>query len=308
MIDATRPGTSRHSDAEAIGLFLDMLQNERGAARNTLNAYGQVLRLSSQQLSGALTNATPTHLRDLLKRWVSTDNIARTTAAMRLSALRQFFGYLVSDQIRNTDPTLSLLSPQPAQKLPKTLGRDAALAMLEAAQERISSDPSAVNFRLGALVELLYGSGFRASELVALPRHAITPGRGYATITGKGSKDRLIPVNDRALAAVNAWSAHVPKVSRFLFPSRGKLGHITRVRLFQLIKSLALEAGIDPAAVSPHVLRHAFATHLLEGGADLRVVQKLLGHADITTTQIYTHVATEHLSKAVFEHHPLAKK
>ncbi len=298
----------RYSDAEAIGLFLDMLQNERGAARNTLNAYGHVLRLSSGELVGRLTQASPSDLRDLLKRWVSRDQIARTTAAMRLSAMRQFFAYLVSDKIRDTDPTLSLLSPQPAQRLPKTLSYDAAFTILEAAHARATADPSVANIRLMALVELLYGSGLRASELVALPRHAITPGRGYATITGKGNKDRLIPVNDRALAAIEAWSHHVAKDNRYLFPSRGALGHVTRVRLFQLIKNLALEAGIDPATVSPHVLRHAFATHLLEGGADLRVVQKLLGHADITTTQIYTHVATEHLNKAVFENHPLAKK
>ncbi len=298
---------SKLSDAQAIALFLDMLRAERGAARNTLLAYRTALDAASSALSNALVDVDSDGLRALLARWHTQDQIARSTASMRLSALRQFFAFLLHDGLRDGNPTIDLMMPAPQRKLPKILPQAQMQALLEAAETRLASEPSPQNLRLRALVELLYGSGLRATELVSLPRAAIRAGRPYAIVRGKGDKERLVPISAAALAAALAWSAHVPEGSAFLFPAVGRQGHLSRVRLFQLVKALAGEAELDPSTVSPHVLRHAFATHLLEGGADLRVVQTLLGHADIGTTQIYTHVAGDHLRAAVFEHHPLAK-
>jgi integrase/recombinase XerD len=295
-------------DAQAILLFLDMLRVERGAARNTLLAYRTALEAASRTLKQALVTATADDMRKVLAQWHEIDQIARSTASMRVSALRQFFGFLLRDGLREGDPTLDLMMPAPQRKLPKVMAQDQVQLMLEAAASRVAAEPSMQNLRLQALVELLYGSGLRATELVSLPKSAIRAGRAHAIVRGKGDKERLVPISAAALAASLAWAAHVPPTSPFLFPAVGRQGHLSRVRLFQLIKALALESGLDPATVSPHVLRHAFATHLLQGGADLRVVQTLLGHADIGTTQIYTHVAGDHLRAAVFEHHPLAKR
>jgi integrase/recombinase XerD len=294
-------------DRDAINLCLDMLRAERGAARNTLLAYRTALSAASAALQNGLVEADAQALRGVLARWHDKDQIARSTAAMRVSALRQFFAFLLRDGLRDDDPTIDLMMPAPQRKLPKVMAQGQMQALLEAAAARVGADPSPQNLRLRALVELLYGSGLRATELVSLPRAAIRAGRAYAIVRGKGDKERMVPISQIALAAALAWAAHVPDGSSYLFPATGAKGHFSRVRLFQLIKALAVEAGLDPASVSPHVLRHAFATHLLEGGADLRVVQTLLGHADIGTTQIYTHVAGAHLREAVFEHHPLAK-
>jgi integrase/recombinase XerD len=295
---------SAPNDSEAIILFLDMLRAERGAARNTLLAYRRALEAASEALKGALVTASADDMRGLLAQW---HMLARSTAAMRVSALRQFFGFLQRDGLREGDPTLDLMMPAPGRRLPKVMAHHEMQLLLEAAAARVASNPTPKNLRLQALVELLYGSGLRASELVALPKSAIRAGRPHAIVRGKGDKERLVPISTAALAAALAWLRHVPGEGLFLFPAVGCEGHLSRIRLFQLVKALAAEAGLDPARVSPHVLRHAFATHLLEGGADLRVVQTLLGHADIGTTQIYTHVAGEHLRAAVFEHHPLAK-
>ena len=287
------------SDARAIALFLDMLAAEKGAARNTILAYHRDLDGASATLSSALAAATLADLERLAADWAS---LARATVARKSSALRGFFGFLVREGWRADDPTQGLSTVAPARPLPKSLGDGDIARLFAALAERlVAATPAAL--RLSALIELLYGSGLRATELVSLPRHAIRPGRGHAILTGKGCKERLVPVGSRADAAVAAYAATVPASARYLFPSG--TGHLSRVRLFQLVRELAAEAGIPPARISPHVLRHAFATHLLEGGADLRALQLMLGHADIATTQIYTHVQTKHLVELVNTRHPL---
>ena len=304
-------------DRRLIALFLDMLAAERGAARNTLLAYGRDLAQASAWLNdglgGGLAAVDSAGLARLAGHWAG---LKRASAARKASATRQFLAFLAAEGIRADDPGRDLALPVAARSLPKTLGAgdvEALFAALASRLEQAADDPRTL--RLSALVELLYGSGLRASELVSLPRHGIRPGRGALVLTGKGGKERLVPVSRRAEAAVIAHAAHVPAESRWLFPSRSKprvgagaATHLSRLRLWQLLKGLAADAGIPPERVSPHVLRHAFATHLLEGGADLRVVQTLLGHADIATTQIYTHVASAALVALVNERHPLARR
>jgi len=285
-------------DREAIALFLDMLTAERGAAANTVAAYGRDLAQASERLGGRLAAADGAALAGLGEEW---RDLARASVARKASALRRFFGFLAAEGHRPDDPSRDLPRPAAARPLPKTLSNadvDRLFAVLEDAPE------TPANLRRRALVELLYGSGLRATELVSLPRGAIRPDRPYAVLRGKGDKERLVPVGDRALAAVAAHAAQVPADARYLFPSGAK--HLSRVRLFQIVKALAAQAGIPPDRISPHVLRHAFATHLLEGGADLRALQTMLGHADISTTQIYTHVQTRHLVDLVRAKHPLA--
>jgi integrase/recombinase XerD len=300
------------SDAQAIGLYLDMLRAEQGAAKNTVAAYERDLRLASDELGDALVSATADDLRRLMASWAR-EGKARTTSARKRSTLRQFFKFLLNENYRRDDPTIDLLAPASARPLPKSLTREDVDKLFETLRAKTAETPTAATLRLAALVELLYGSGLRASELMALPRTCIAAGRDHAIIRGKGDKERLVPLSAAAVAAVQLYLPHVPDDQPFLFPVVLKPGaqkprHLSRVRLFQLIKELAGHAGIDPARVSPHVLRHAFATHLIEGGADLRSVQQLLGHADIATTQIYTHVASRQLVDAVFTRHPLAKK
>lgn len=295
------------TDEQAIALFLDHLAAERGAARNTLLAYGRDLHQASDWLAGGLANADAAALALLARQWAP---LKRSSAARKASAVRQFLAFLLSDGHRSDDPGRDLALPQAARPLPKTLTPGDVERLFATLAEKLAEHPDdAATLRLAALVELLYGSGLRASELVALPRSAVRAGRGHMVILGKGNKERLVPISRRAEAAALAWSAHVPEASRHLFPA-GRSGsaspHLTRLRLYQLIKALAAEAGIPPARISPHVLRHAFATHLLEGGADLRIVQTLLGHADIATTQIYTHVAAATLVELVNAKHPLA--
>lgn len=288
------------SDREAIALFLDMLMAERGAAANTVSAYGRDLRQASELLGGRLATADGAALGTLGPHW---RDLARASVARKSSALRRFFGFLLDEGHRADDPSRDLPRPGTARPLPKTLSTadvDRLFELLEGAED------TPANRRRRALVELLYGSGLRATELVSLPRGAIQPTRPYAILRGKGDKERLVPVGARALAAVAAHAELVPADSRYLFPSGAK--HLSRVRLFQIVKALAAEAGIPPERISPHVLRHAFATHLLEGGADLRALQMMLGHADIATTQIYTHVQSKHLVELVQSKHPLADK
>jgi integrase/recombinase XerD len=292
-------------DARLIALFLDMLAAERGAAKNTLLAYGRDLAQASEWLGGGLGSATPADLAKLSAEWAA---LARASAARKGSAVRQFFGFLVAEGLRADNPAADLASATTARPLPKTLDPrdvDRLFAALAARLEKRPADPRTL--RLAALIELLYGSGLRATELVSLPRHAVRPGRGFIILAGKGGKERLVPIGQRAEAAVLAYGELVPKDVRYLFASRGEK-HLTRLRLYQLVKELAADAGIPPDRVSPHVLRHAFATHLLEGGADLRTLQTLLGHADIATTQIYTHVASRALVELVNARHPLADK
>jgi integrase/recombinase XerD len=299
-VTAALPG-----DARLIALFLDMLAAERGAARNTLLAYGRDLEQASEWLGGRLGGATAADLARLSANWAT---LARASAARKGSAVRQFYGFLVAEGLRGDNPGTDLAAAVSARPLPKTLDPrdvDRLFATLAARLEAAPGDPRTL--RLAALIELLYGSGLRATELVSLPRHAVRSGRGFIILAGKGGKERLVPVGQRAEAAVAAYAALVPNDARYLFISRGGK-HLTRLRLYQLVKELAAEAGIPPERVSPHVLRHAFATHLLEGGADLRTLQTLLGHADIATTQIYTHVASRALVELVNARHPLADK
>lgn len=289
----------------ATQAFLAMLAAERGAAANTLAAYARDLAGAEEEI-GDLAAATRADVARLAGAWAG---LAPASVARKTSALRQFFGFAVDEGWRGDDPSGALPSPRTRRPLPKVLSHgDIAVLFDRAEMEAGSGKPDAV--RLLALIELLYGSGLRASELVALPLNAVPRDAPFLTVMGKGGQARMVPVGDRALAAVQAWLALRPAdlASRFLFPSRGRLGYLSRVSLFQQVKALALRAGLDPAKVSPHVLRHAFATHLLEGGADLRVLQTLLGHADIATTQIYTHVDAARLVTLVNQRHPLATK
>jgi integrase/recombinase XerD len=233
--------------------------------------------------------------------------LANSSVARKASALRRFFGFLHEEGHRADNPAAALPKPVQARPLPKILDHHEVEQLFVVIDERLAKAvPAPSDVRLCALVELLYGSGLRASELVAITRSSVVTDRPYIIVMGKGAKERLVPVSDRARLAMAAWQAHVPPTSRFLFPSRG--GHISRIRLFQIIKALAVASGLDPAKVSPHVLRHAFATHLLAGGANLRALQAMLGHADIATTQIYTHVDASRLVELVNSRHPLAKR
>lgn len=287
-------------DRHLIERFLEMLAAEAGAAANTIQAYGSDLRAASELLGGGLATAGAEELVRVGEAWLS---LAPSTAARKSSALRRFFGFLADDGLRVDDPSAALPRPQTQRPLPRTLSHVDIDALFDVLVQRAAAAPTPQTLRLVALIELLYGSGLRATELVSLPRNAMRQGEPYLIIKGKGGRERLVPISDRALAAVRAWIIHVPANAAYLFPS-GK-GHISRVRLYQLIKSLAMDAGISPERISPHVLRHAFATHLLEGGADLRALQMLLGHADIATTQIYTHVDSHRLIELVNARHPL---
>ncbi|WP_375291951.1 tyrosine recombinase [Qipengyuania sp.] len=284
----------------AIDDFLAMLASERGAAANTIAAYRRDLN-QAQEWLGPLESAAATDLAKLEHRWAS---LASSSAARKASALRQFFGFLVDEHGRPDDPSHALPRPAIGRSLPKILDHEEIAQLFACAEQEAVSDDS-IPLRTLTLIELLYGSGLRASELVALPLAAIPRDAPLMTITGKGGVQRLVPVSTRADQALRRWLTVRPPDGGYLFPSGGS--HLTRVRLYQLVKGLAGRAGIDPQKVSPHVMRHAFATHLLEGGADLRVLQTLLGHADISTTQIYTHVDASRLVKLVNERHPLAR-
>ena len=288
----------------ATEAFLAMLAAERGAALNTLAAYRRDLD-GAEDAIGDLADASRDAVASLAGEWSS---LAPSSVARKASALRQFFGFALDEGWRRDDPSGALPAPRTRRPLPKVLGHDQIAALFARAEEEAAGDdPKAV--RLLALIELLYGSGLRATELVALPLSAVPRDVPFLTVTGKGGATRLVPVGARALEALARWAALRPATpaSRYLFPSKGGQ-HLSRVRLFQLLKALAGRAGLDPAAISPHVLRHAFATHLLEGGADLRVLQTLLGHADIATTQIYTHVDSARLVALVNSCHPLATR
>ena len=278
-----------------------MLAAERGAARNTILAYGRDLAQAEELVGGSLAQASPAQLAKLGQGWSS---LAPATVARKISALRQFFGFLVDEGLREDDPTHALPRPATRRPLPRILSHDEVERLFATAEEEARGDaPAAV--RLLTLLEMLYGSGLRASELVALPLSAVPRDAPFMTVTGKGGQARMVPVGQRARAALSRWLALREAGSAWLFPSR--TGHLSRVRLFQLLKELAVRADLPPEKLSPHVLRHAFATHLLEGGADLRALQTLLGHADISTTQIYTHVDSARLVKLVNERHPLAR-
>jgi integrase/recombinase XerD len=297
-----RPGArlAAGEDGQLIGAFLEMMSAEAGAAANTLAAYERDLRGASELLAGKLAGAAPDALATLGEAWLP---LKRATVARKAAALRRFFGFLHDEGFRADDPSAALPRPGSERPLPKVLDHGAVDNLFEAIERRRSEGNEPLALRLAALVELLYGSGLRATELVSLPRNAIAGDKPFLILRGKGGRERLVPISDKARAAVAEWLKLVPKESPWLFPSGKK--HLSRVRLYQLLQELAAEAGIPPDRISPHVLRHAFATHLLEGGADLRALQMLLGHADIATTQIYTHVDARRLIDLVNSRHPL---
>lgn len=288
-------------DAQAIDRFLEMMAAQAGAAANTLAAYRRDLTLASAAIDGGLTRADGDVLRQVAEGWSS---LAAATVARKAAALRRFFRFLADEGTRIDDPSAALPRPGMRRPLPRTLSHGDVDALFATIAARLARDPVApADLRLAALIELLYGSGLRATELVSLPRNAIHPDRPFLILRGKGGRERLVPLSDRGRAAVAAWRALVAADHPFLFAS-GRT-HISRVRLYQLVRALAAEAGIAPERISPHVLRHAFATHLLEGGADLRALQTMLGHADIATTEIYTHVDRRRLVELVNGRHPL---
>ena len=314
---ANRP--SRGKGSSELALFLDMLSAERGAAAHTIDAYtrdlAEFLAFLAAKGKGA-TDATADHLRAFLAG-LARKGLAPTSRARKLSAIRQFFRFLLAENIRADDPCSAVDSPRLGRPLPKILSLAEVEALLDTA--KVSSETAADGtarrraLRLNAALEMLYATGLRVSELIGLPRAVLTADDRVLTVKGKGGRERLVPLNDAArdalsahLAAVREDEASGKGASPWLFPSSGG-GHLTRQRFGQELKALALAAGIDPSRVSPHVLRHAFASHLLERGADLRTVQQLLGHADISTTQIYTHVIEERLRRLVEQHHPLAQ-
>lgn len=291
------------SDIRAINLFLDMLAAEQGAARNTLLAYRRDLEQASEALGSKLVQADTDALIGLVS---GQSDLASSSLARKRSALRRFFAFLVAEGIREDNPALGILAVKPGRGIPKILSVDEVNQLFAALENWEQEVPGPNMVRLRALIELLYGSGLRATELVSLSRSAIRPPQPFAIITGKGGRERMVPISPAALEAVIRQLAHVPEDSSYLFPSRKS--HLSRVRLFQLVKELAMRAGIDPRRISPHVLRHAFATHMLSNGADLRTLQTLLGHADISTTEIYTHVDTARMVETVNRMHPLADK
>jgi len=298
------------TDSALIESFLEMLSAERGARANTLEAYARDLEDARAQVKGALGSASAEAI-EMYVAGLAKRGLAPATARRRISALRQFFHFLLQENVRGDDPTSRLDAPKRARALPKTLSAEEIERLIVAAESA----------RDKAIIELLYGAGLRVSELVSLPlRAAPRPGQAHMIIEGKGGKERLVALGRPALAALDAHlaaragmlpkkEAQREKAARWLFPSSSAAdGKLTRRRVAQILEAAAVKAGISPARVSPHVLRHAFATHLVEGGADLRTVQTLLGHADIATTQIYTHVAEGRLKTLVETAHPLARK
>jgi integrase/recombinase XerD len=288
-------------DANLIERFLEMLVAETGASRNTLSAYRTDIEQASSIAGGRLAVADREMIRKLPSHWRSLQN---STVARKASSLRRFFGFLVEEGFRENDPSDALPKPGLGRSLPKTLSHTEIALLFQLVAEELGREPVKPSVvRLSAILELLYGSGLRASELVGLPRSSFSGDKPFLVIRGKGDKERLVPISQQARSAVRRWAGLVDPQEKWLFPSR--TGHISRIRLFQIIKDHAARAGVNPAKISPHVLRHAFATHLLEGGADLRALQTLLGHSDISTTQIYTHIDSARLVELVNNRHPL---
>lgn len=305
-----------------IESFLAMLAAERGAAANTIEAYRRDLGDFEQFLqrrSVALAAAATQDVSDYFKG-AAAAGLKPASRARRLSAVRQFYKFLVAEGIVANDPTLGHASPRRQRALPKTLNVAEVDRLIAAAAKRAEAATGSDRrraLRLNCLIEMLYATGMRVSELVSLPRRVLSGDERVLTIRGKGGRERLVPLNASARRALDRYlgvgapeaQGFTPTVAtRWLFPSRSTQGHVTRQRFAQDLKELAVEAGLDPERVSPHVLRHAFASHLLDRGADLRSLQKLLGHADISTTEIYTHVLEERLKKLVEQHHPLARR
>jgi len=282
-----------------------MMSAERASAQNTLDAYRRDLddwEINLKSARQSLLTAGTGHLEAILARW-QTKGLAPSTAARKLSALKQFYLFLQVDNLREDNPAHTLRGPKQGRPLPKILSEGDVDNLFKAAE--LNNSPKGL--RLICLLEILYAGGLRVSELVSLKTLAAQRRDDCLMIKGKGGRERLVPLTGAAVRAVAAWiKVRGDNDSPYLFPSTGKLGHMTRERFAQLLKQLAIDAGLPPSKISPHVLRHAFATHLLARGADLRSVQKLLGHADISTTQIYTHVLDERMKELVQTKHPLA--
>ncbi|MET4104101.1 integrase/recombinase XerD [Roseovarius sp. MBR-78] len=294
-----------------IATFLEAQAAELGAAQNTLMAYGRDLRdyagWLSTQGAGDLLSATQAEIEAYLVA-CEAEGLAQATRARRLSSIRQFYRFAVEEGWREANPAIRLRGPGRSRALPRTLSEHDVERLLEAAGEIGRGEVE--RGRNAALVALLYATGMRVSELVGLPLSAALGEPEMLLVNGKGGKERMVPLSPPARVALAAWLAlrardKARAASPWLFPSPGRAGHLTRHRFYGLIKQIAAHAGIDPEAVTPHRLRHAFATHLLAGGADLRVIQMLLGHADLATTEIYTHVLDARLRALVDAHHPL---
>jgi integrase/recombinase XerD len=299
-----------------ISTFLQAQSAEHNAARNTQLAYGRDLLAFVAFLAPTpLSQASRDDVENYLLRCAA-EGLSQSTRARRLSAIRQLYRFAFEEGWRSDNPALQIKGPGATRHLPKNLSQDDVLRLLQAA--RTTGRTERERQRNTLLIELLYASGLRVSELVTLPLATVRGAPRMILVKGKGNKDRMAPLSDPARAALAAWLtlrdaeedqarlAGKP-ANRYLFPGSGADGHLTRQQFFGLVKSMALTAGLDPAQVSPHVLRHAFATHLLANGADLRVIQMLLGHADLSSTEIYTHVLEDHLKDLVLNHHPLAQ-
>lgn len=298
---------TRSKATALIESFLEMMTAERGAAGNTIASYARDLEDAASflaQKKSGLQEASKTEL-EAYAASLSKRGFAPGTIARRLSSLRQFYHFLFTETLRKDNPAASLETPRLARALPKALSQQEIETLIEHAH---AED----DLRLTAMLEILYAGGLRVSELVTLPASALRLGQPhqhtFLLLKGKGGKERLVPLHEKAVETARAYVATHKDESPFLFPSHGKQGHVTRQRFGQQLKELALRAGIDPERISPHTLRHSFASHLLAGGADLRVIQELLGHSDISTTQIYTRVEQERLNALVHKHHPLARK
>ncbi|CUW38495.1 site-specific tyrosine recombinase(Integrase/recombinase, N-terminal,6-101;Integrase-like, catalytic core,112-293) [Magnetospirillum sp. XM-1] len=297
----------RHVEA-----FLEMMQVERGASPNTLDAYGRDLADFAEFLAGRGLKPLGADHRAVAAYIARQADIgmAARTQARRLSCLKQFYGFAFAERLRPDDPTANIDAPRLGRPLPKYLRKEEVVALLDSARALEGRD----GVLMTALLETLYAAGLRVSELVSLPLAAVARDPAVLVVRGKGSKERMVPLSDPARAALMAWKAEreamLPKSkpSRWLFPSSGVTGHLTRDGFAKMLARVAVQAGLDPTRVSPHVLRHSFASHLLAGGADLRSVQEMLGHADIATTEIYTHLIDDEASRLVRAHHPLAGK
>lgn len=313
----TEPAKDIPAASGIIEGFLEMLGVERGAAANTIDAYRRDLTDYARFLSHRGIRLEAAEASDL-SAWTvagSAAGLSPASRARRLSAVRQLYKFLLAEGRIDDDPTRGQAGPRRRRPLPRTLSVAEVDRLIAAAAERLRASAGVEQLRavrFYCLLEMLYATGMRVSELVSLPRAVLTGDARLLTIKGKGGRERLVPLNAAARAALDRYLADFAGegrvTSKWLFPSKSAEGHLTRQRFAQDLKVVAETAGLDPERVSPHVLRHAFASHLLDRGADLRAVQKLLGHADISTTEIYTHVLEERLKKLVHEHHPLAKK
>ena len=302
----------RNYKGKTVEQFLEMLIAERGASSNTCTSYLNDITNFNKFLSGAettLEDATTDDIRRYL-RHRSEVGANNPTISRNLSVLRQFFKFLQSENVRLDNPALNVDGPKVSRTLPKVISEDDVEALLKAAHKLQTAE----GIRLTCLLEIAYASGLRVTELVSLPTDALNLTSETLLISGKGGKERLVPLTFSAMNAIVAYERvridflKGNNTSKFLFPSRSKQGYLTRRRLGQLLKELAIQAGLDPTIISPHILRHAFASHLLNRGADLRSLQKMLGHSDISTTQIYTHVQKEKLRAVISSYHPMAKK